>query len=147
MPSYTVIYGSGPDFMPLLEMVQIYTYIPNVPYTYSCITALVIAKVPAIHTLCILMLRTMILPQAVSDLPLYIHVSFATCICLAAAAQLCTHNMAKLTCIYSGRSDTACGRIRQRDQAAGSESGVAALFTKGGIQRPELVVARVTHCA
>ncbi len=42
MPYYTVIYGSGPDFMPrsLLETVQIYTYTPNMPYTYSCIKAL-----------------------------------------------------------------------------------------------------------
>ena len=59
---------------------------------------------------------------------------------MAAAAQIYAQNMAKLRCTYIGRSDKACGRVRQRDQADGSESGVAAPFTKGGTKRPVFIV-------
>ncbi len=83
----------------------------------------------------------------IANVPAYNTWYILVCILLAAAAQVCTQDMAKLTCIYSGRSDKACGRIRQRDQADGSESGVAALFTKGGIKRPVIIVAGVTLCA
>jgi len=42
MPDNTVMYASGPDIMSrsLLEMVQMYISIPNIPDTFSCIKIL-----------------------------------------------------------------------------------------------------------